>query len=368
MLALLSYVGGRNGHRGWGVGVATRLRDVQEADDPSELFAGVVTFLGQHWLSPDPVNYAFAYDIVRNPGGARAREVARLTQNGIRLSGGDILRLGGSARNAPPIALLPFVPPVEPAGCDERDVALVARALAQVDGFTDTLHTIHSETNDFGRDLAATAETMRDGGEHAGVERIAHLTAAMIERVHRAETRLEQAKHETAELRAELEEARSIAQTDPLTELPNRRAFDDAFAALAPGTAVALAICDIDYFKRVNDDFGHAVGDRVLKLVAQSLQHAVGCTVARYGGEEFALLFTDVDAGDALARIDAARAAITRRRLRDRDSDRPIGTIDFSAGLATGVARDTLPALMKRADRALYGAKQAGRGCTIVAP
>ena len=343
--------------------MATQVSEVQD-EDQGATFARVVGFLREHWLSPHPTNYAFAYDIVCHPTGARAREVARLTENGVRLSGGDIVRLGGRPSNTPPITLVPD----GVATVSNHDAALTARTLEQVEGFSRTLHAIHSETNDFGRDLAASAAAIRIGDAHAGVERIAHLTAAMIERVHRAETRLEQAQVETAELRAALEEARNSAQTDPLTGLLNRRAFDDTFAALAPGTAVALAICDIDHFKRVNDDFGHAVGDRVLTLVAGLLQCEVGSTVARYGGEEFALLFKGPDAAAALARIEAARAAITRRRLRDRDSDRAIGTIDFSAGMVLGHAGEPLPSLMGRADRALYAAKQAGRGCTIVAP
>lgn len=343
---------------------------MRKTDDASALFARIGAFLGQHWLSPEPANYALAYDIVSNPAGPRAREVAQLTQGGVRLSGGDIVRLGGSPRNAPPIAP---VTPVAPPAADppaEHDTQLVERTLAQVEGFSAALNMIHSETNDFGRDLAASAEAIRIGDAHAGVERIAHLTAAMIERVHRAETRLEQARHETAELRTALQEARSSAQTDPLTGLPNRRALDDAFGRLAPGTSVAVALCDIDHFKRVNDGFGHAVGDRVLKLVAQLLEREVGCTVARYGGEEFALLFEDADADTdtVLARIEAARCAVTARRLRDRDTDRAIGTIDFSAGVVRGQAGETLPILLQRADRALYAAKQAGRGCTIVAP
>lgn len=334
------------------------------------MFAAVGAFLSEHALNPDPANYALAYDVICDPTGSRAREVRALTLGGVRLSGADVARLGGVASSAP-LALVSSPPP--PATHDttpgsDRDDALVARTLTQIEGFSDTLQTIHSETNDFGRDLAETAEAIRSGGAEGGVERISRLTAAMIERVHRAETRLEQAKSETAELRAALEEARTTAQTDPLTGLLNRRAFDDRFAALSPDVPVALAICDIDHFKRVNDGFGHAVGDRVLTLVAQLLEREVACTVARYGGEEFALLFEQHDEDEVLVRIEAAREAITARRLRDRDSDRAIGTINFSAGVARGVAGDTLIPLMERADRALYAAKQAGRGCTIVSP
>ena len=331
------------------------------------LFAAIGAFLAEHRLCPEPANYAFAYDVICNPHGKRAREVAALAEDGVRLLAADVERLGG-VTIAAPLTLVP-PPPAAPTQVEpDRDDVLVSRTLAQIEDFSETLRSIHSETNHFGRDLAETAEALHTTGVDAGVARISRLTAAMIERVHQAETRLEQAKTETAELRAALADARASAQTDPLTELLNRRAFDERFANLAPDMPVALAICDIDHFKRVNDGFGHAVGDRVLKLVAQLLKREVACTVARYGGEEFALLFEADDEAAALARIDAARDAITARQLRDRDSDRPIGTINFSAGVARGYAGDMLAPLMERADRALYAAKQAGRGQTIVAP
>ncbi|WP_294357208.1 diguanylate cyclase [uncultured Sphingomonas sp.] len=345
---------------------------MRAGSEPQGVFAAVGAFLAEHRLGPEPANYAFAYDVVCNPLGVRAREMQALAADGVRLLAADVARLA----NVPISTALALVRdgPVQAAAEPDQasdsgpDVELVARTLAQIEDFSDTLQSIHSETNHFGRDLAETAEAIRSSGPGAGVERISHLTAAMIDRVHQAESRLEQAKSETAELRAALQEARTTAQTDPLTELLNRRAFDEHFAALSPETAVALAICDIDHFKRVNDGFGHAVGDRVLKLVAQMLEAEVACTVARYGGEEFALLFEAEDEAAVLARIEAARDAIAARHLRDRDSNRPIGTINFSAGVAVGYAGDTLTPLMERADRALYAAKQAGRGQTIVAP
>lgn len=345
---------------------------MRAGSEPQGVFAAVGAFLAEHRLGPEPANYAFAYDVVCNPLGVRAREMQALAADGVRLLAADVARLA----NVPISTALALVRdgPVQAAAEPDQasdsgpDVELVARTLAQIEDFSDTLQSIHSETNHFGRDLAETAEAIRSSGPGAGVERISHLTAAMIDRVHQAESRLEQAQSETAELRAALQEARTTAQTDPLTELLNRRAFDEHFAALSPETAVALAICDIDHFKRVNDGFGHAVGDRVLKLVAQMLEAEVACTVARYGGEEFALLFEAEDEAAVLARIEAARDAIAARHLRDRDSNRPIGTINFSAGVAVGYAGDTLTPLMERADRALYAAKQAGRGQTIVAP
>ena len=187
----------------------------------------------------------------------------------------------------------------------------------------------------------------------------------MIERVRTAEERLESATREASELRKKLEEARDNARRDPLTELPNRRAFEEAYAAqTATGERICLAICDIDHFKSVNDRFGHAVGDRVLKAIAEALGIACsGHLVARYGGEEFAVLFAGVTLDKARAILDTARAAVAAKRYKLRENDAPLGEVTFSAGITVAQHDDSYHSLFKRADQLLYAAKSAGRNC-----
>src|SRR3546814_1215796 len=90
--------------------------------------------------------------------------------------------------------------------------------------------------------------------------------------------------------------ARADAQRDPLAQLPNRRVLEERYAIPTDAhAAICLAMCDIDHFKQVNDRFGHAVGDRVLRAIGTALDDiCVDHLVARYGGEEFAVLFTGV--------------------------------------------------------------------------
>ena len=318
---------------------------------PVDVFAEAGAFLSTHRLTPDPANYALAHINVVDPAGPIALEVLRLTEGGLRLSAEDVVRLGGVAEAGEAVA-----PPV-PAPQSSAAEALVARTQMQVDGFRDTVHAMSVEAQDFGRDLAAA---LADQPPAAQIGGIVHLASAMIERARVAETRLATAIHEADELRAALDEARGSARRDPLTELPNRRAFDEAYAALK-GEA-ALAICDIDRFKQVNDRFGHAVGDRVLKAMGAVL--AEGCSdgfVARYGGEEFVMIFPTLDRARDVLEQTRDRAA--GRRLRVRETDEMIGAVTFSAGL-TGVAPgEPLEAALARADAALYAAKQAGRNC-----
>jgi len=201
-----------------------------------------------------------------------------------------------------------------------------------------------------------------------GLKEVARITASMIERVHDAESRLESATREASDLREKLEEARDNARRDPLTDLPNRRALEEAYAAqAASGASICMAVCDVDHFKSVNDRFGHAVGDRVLKAIAEALtQTCAGHLVARYGGEEFAVLFTGVDVQSARVTLDAARATVATKRYRLRESDAPLGEITFSAGLATAETGEGLSTVFHRADRLLYAAKTAGRNCLQV--
>ncbi len=334
----------------------TRTIEGDHAADAKAIFARVGAFLVAQRLAPEPKNYALGYEVIANPTGVTAREVAELTDGGFRLSVADVARLGGVATSD------------AGAAHTARDQALVERALDQLAGFADTVQSVYTDTSDFGRDLQKSADSIREVGPAAGVDEIEKLTGAMIERVRRAEHKLESARRETSELRTALEEARGTARTDPLTELGNRRAFDDAFNALKPDEAIAIAICDVDHFKRVNDNYGHGVSDRVLRTVARALAEQCRGLATRYGGEEFAVLYEGIDAEEAKARIECVREDLAKRRFRVRETDEPIGNITFSAGVVKGVAGEGRAALMARADAALYRAKGEGRNRTMIAP
>lgn len=351
-----------------GQAMASKVAADTGALSGDRLFSRVGAFLSAHRLTPDPVHYAFAYEVIANSAGVVAKRVAEITDGGVRLTAQDITQLGGGTAMGAPMTHQAEDEDETAEKNGDPQQALMDRMMLQLDGFDDTMRLVHAEANDFGRDLERSAATMRDMGAEAGLEAIARLTADMIERVARAEGKLDSALRETEELRSALDEARGSARTDPLTDLPNRRAFDEAFAALSHDASVAVAICDIDHFKRINDNFGHAVGDRVIRMVAQTLATERGAMVARYGGEEFALLFKGMPLDEAAHRIEQVRQTISERRPRVRETGEPIGTISFSAGVAVGLAGEGRAALMARADAALYRAKDQGRARTITAP
>ena len=130
-----------------------------------------------------------------------------------------------------------------------------------------------------------------------------------------------------------------------------------------------MVFCDIDHFKRINDDHGHEAGDRVLRLVAEMLAQVSDdrCHVARHGGEEFVVLLRGQSPQQALDRLDKVRSELAQRRLVNRANDSPFGQVTFSAGVAEVFAYPDPRAALQAADAALYRAKQEGRNLILLA-
>lgn len=152
-------------------------------------------------------------------------------------------------------------------------------------------------------------------------------------------------------LRSE-ERLTEAATTDTLTGLLNRRALGRVLGRLQPGSAVALI--DIDHFKGLNDEHGHAVGDQALAAFGELLRESLRLTEhsARFGGEEFALVFPDKAAHEAVQILERLREEWARTRP---------WPVSFSAGVAELAVHETTPDVLHRADRALYRAKEEGR-------
>ena len=175
-----------------------------------------------------------------------------------------------------------------------------------------------------------------------------------------------------------LQESHQLVFRDELTGLLGRRALHERLRSLGP--RYALAMVDIDHFKRFNDAHGHEVGDQVLKLVAGRLAKVSGGGIAyRYGGEEFSVLFPDRDAAQARPHLEAVRGSIEQYKMAVRSGDRPKDPDDtvnlrmnrtplktLSVTISIGVAEPkgelrTPADVLRAADEALYRAKEAGR-------
>ncbi|HEX2568082.1 MAG TPA: diguanylate cyclase [Polyangia bacterium] len=175
------------------------------------------------------------------------------------------------------------------------------------------------------------------------------------------------------ELERANKELAALATTDALTKVANRRMLDQrlleeferARRYLRP---LALLVVDVDHFKSVNDTYGHQVGDRVLTEVACSIQDTIRKSdlVGRFGGEEFVVVAPETPAAPVRSLGERIRLNIQKRTAAAKDAGLP--TVTASLGAATTELNvDTVAELLKRADEALYEAKQAGRNRVIVA-
>ena len=195
-------------------------------------------------------------------------------------------------------------------------------------------------------------------------------SAIDITAIKKSEEVLSRANHEleeeVARRTAELER---LMLTDPLTGIGNRRLLIERIQgaierAERSGRPLATVFIDIDHFKRVNDAYGHPIGDRLLVRVAGSLRANLGAgdVVCRYGGEEFVVVLEETPLLDALRTAERLRTAIARIRLREMDT-----TVSVSAGIAQWEPGQSVDVFLARADKALYRAKEDGRDRCVTA-
>jgi len=187
----------------------------------------------------------------------------------------------------------------------------------------------------------------------------------VAERLQTLVERVASMEQEAKGFREHIEEQRQKALSDPLTGLPNRAAWSERLDLEVArwqryGGDLLLAVLDIDHFKRINDNYGHLAGDKVLKIIAGELSKRLRKTdfIARFGGEEFVLLIpsTPLDGGRQL--LETLRAAIEACPFHFKNE--PV-TITFSAGITAFSSGERHDQVFERADQTLYRAKRNGR-------
>ncbi len=204
------------------------------------------------------------------------------------------------------------------------------------------------------------------------VEGLFKLTQTMIKKTRVVEEELRARQKAVNDLQNSLADAKYRADTDALTGLSNRRAFERELGAACEraksgSVKLSLAICDVDHFKAINDGFGHVTGDRVLQLVGDILR--THCSphgdVYRFGGEEFVIICEGLDADDAESMVDAARRDLAARRIVKKETNESLGAISFSGGVCEFQNAGSSQEMLKMADKALYRAKLNGRNIIL---
>jgi diguanylate cyclase len=204
------------------------------------------------------------------------------------------------------------------------------------------------------------------------IESLMSELAKAATRATRLEASFVEKSRELDTIRDSLIKSEERAKTDTLTGLPNRRALEEFFrktqlAALEQGEAVSALLIDIDHFKRFNDEFGHGVGDQVLRLMARVLRERVReiDLPARYGGEELIVVLPSADLAAGTVVAERIRRCIAECHMTRRSTGEALPGITVSIGVAQFQGGESMADLIDRCDRALYLAKKTGRNRVV---
>ena len=235
-----------------------------------------------------------------------------------------------------------------------RDIEVTVREATELDQLR----------SDIGRHLSVIETRL---AEHLAGEEQRHREASETERALREQ--LGQVEQEADKLRQEIALVQERALIDAVTELPNRTAWDERLRQEHArwrrfGAPLSLAVFDVDNFKSINDRFGHAAGDKALRVIAGALRSRLRQTdfIARYGGEEFSVLLIGANEAGALKVAEEMRLAVSRAGLHTRA--RPVA-VTISCGISEFQGEDSAEAVFERADGALYEAKRSGKNCCV---
>jgi len=307
---------------------------------------------------PTPLNFELWLHYLGDPDGPLGREISRLLRTKEAFTEGTAEML--AAEYLPRGRLSEEI----------RDAgAVLNRELTSV---SDAIAKARKSQAAYGETLADASAHIEKVAEPADLRDLVSGLTAATSRVQREnatlEQRLETSTKEVARLREHLEQVRRDAMTDALTNLANRKAFDEELLraceeATRDNSVVTLAVIDIDHFKSFNDTWGHQTGDQVLRYVASVIGRIskVPRFAARYGGEEFAVIFPGESTIVVEAALNAIRQEIGSRALRRRSTNDELGAVTISAGLAQMRPGESGSSLLDRADEALYASKRGGR-------
>ncbi len=261
-------------------------------------------------------------------------------------------------------------------GNDDLQLKIVADAQKEIQkilrNILDEILYTHDFTSDYRNKLEGFTAQLNEAKEldeiHKIVSSIMHVTADVMQASDQLKEHLEETTSNSEKLRQELDRAQHEVLIDSLTNLYNRKAFDNKISAYIKAyqdeqKIFSLIMIDIDHFKTFNDQHGHLLGDQVLKFMGKLLSEELKGKdfVGRYGGEEFVILMEGASLENTCIVADRIRKSLTGVKLKYVKTGHVLGKITISAGVATMRANDTAESLVKRADDALYLAKGNGR-------
>lgn len=317
-----------------------------------------LAFLDGQLLEPIPINYQFAYLYLTQGSKIIVDEVNEFITGRTRILQKDVAEMLQRHKGAES---------EKDKESEDAKTAGITAALQQRDQAINTFVSVAvdlmKETQHTAVNLAAS---LKSENSHIcpemGTDELQGIIGRIIDKSREAETQLVEAGAKIERLQMDLYEARNTALIDELTGLPNRRAARQMMERLdGDQLRYTVAIIDIDHFKRVNDTFGHPVGDRVITHVGKTLTESMAPDlVARWGGEEYVIISSkSLSAAGLQKRLRQACAEIRSRELKVRETDNKLGVITVSGGVVVSDAAHQ--EALSLADSLLYEAKQAGR-------
>jgi diguanylate cyclase len=337
------------------------MRYSQDKEKSAELLRLVLPLMARQSAAFHPLSYALWYEHVSGINPALTQVLEKKLAANVPITDDDVNRLHAQYIAARDLDALERV---------QEQLRTLLKETAR------TAATAGAEADQFGTALEQRRAQLVDATSNDGVGRVVAELLNETVRIQAAtqalSQRLEASAEEVNTLTDRLERAQNEALIDPLSGLKNRRglerAVEEALSQGAGFAGTALLVADIDHFKRINDTYGHLLGDKVIRAVAQVLHGNIkGRDVsARVGGEEFAALLPGTTIEGARALAEQIRNAVSRGRIHRAEKDENIGGVTLSIGVAVAAPNENLEQLFARADAALYEAKRTGRNKVCV--
>jgi diguanylate cyclase len=327
------------------------------------LARAALTELEVRGIYPTALNYELMIHAIQDPNGAIAKELKHYVVDGKGLP--DHLSEQIAERYLPRLRYA-------------SELRLAGEELSsQINVISEAISKAQNNASEYDDALTSASRNLASPLDPAQLALVIEALSVSTRRIQQEnaalESRLSQTTDEVKRLSASLEQVRRDSMTDALSNLPNRKALDDALIktvreARANGQSLSFALIDIDHFKKFNDTWGHQAGDQVIRYVAATIGRSASAPrfAARYGGEEFAMLFPGEEGQSAVMAMDMMRNQISSNRLKRRSTSDDLGQVTVSVGVATLLPGETIDQFVERADAALYASKNAGRDRTTL--
>ena len=329
----------------------------EEKSKAGEYLRLALNYIAKHNLPANPVNYTVWYEYVSGKNMKLKKAIEHSLENAKSLNNNNV------------------------EGLYQRYVAdgdriVISKLLTKISLMLKDITYHVSETDGdlsgHGKNLGDLAEQIGDVHDYNDIKKIVDQmiveTKALVKSGKRLQTRMKISSEDLKQLHQELEKSQQEAQTDALTSLINRRGLEkrlelERIRAKQNDSPFSIIMVDIDHFKKVNDTFGHLVGDSILRSLARMIKDHLrrNDIAARYGGEEFLILLPVTEIEGAKAVGQKIRKALSTKEWKLKENGKSIGRITVSMGISLYKFNEPEESLIKRADDALYLAKNNGR-------